>query len=118
MTIKHVGKMTVAAHRGDCYNYFALTKVMLDLSGIDNIPVERYKGKTTHFWLLVNIGTGWYHFDTSPQSGENAFRCFMKTDAQVTKYAKNRTDGRKDYYRIDKTKYPALATEKYKAPEE
>lgn len=104
--------------RGDCYNYFAMTKILLDLCGIDNLPVERYKAKSSHYWLLVNIGTGWYHFDTSPQSGADPFRCFMKTNAQVKKYAKSRSDGRKDYYQIDESKYPPLATEKYKAPEE
>ena len=99
--------------RGDCYNYFAFAKVLLDNAGIDNIPVERYGGKTSHYWLLVNVGTGWYHYDTTPQSEEDPFRCFMKTDAQVKAYARSRSDGRRDYYDIDYSKYPELATEKY-----
>ena len=102
--------------RGDCYNYFALAKVLLDKCGIDNLPVERYKGSSSHYWLLVNIGTGWYHYDASPQSAEDPFRCFMKTNKQVQAYASSRSDGRSDYYRIDESKYPELATEKYKAP--
>jgi hypothetical protein len=100
--------------RGDCYNYFALAKVLLDQCGIDNLPVERYKGRSSHYWLLVNIGTGWYHYDASPQSAEDPFRCFMKTDKQVNAYARSRQDGRRDYYQIDYSKYPELATEKYK----
>ena len=102
--------------KGDCYNYFAIAKVLLDKLGIQNLPVERYKGKSSHFWLLVNIGTGWYHYDASPQSAEDPFRCFMKTDKQVNAYARSRQDGRKDYYQIDYSKYPELATEKYKEP--
>jgi len=102
--------------RGDCYNYFAMAKVLLDQCGIENLPVERYKGKSSHYWLLVNIGTGWYHYDPSPQSLEDPFRCFMKTDAQVKAYSRSRTDGKNDYYKFDETKYPARATEKYKAP--
>lgn len=102
-------------HKGDCYNHFAFAKVLLDNAGIDNIPVERYGGKTSHFWLLVNIGTGWYHYDCTPQSEEDPFRCFMKTDAQVKAYARSRSDGRRDYYDIDYSKYPELATEKYNA---
>ena len=86
----------------------------MDKLGIDNLPVERYQGRSSHFWLLVNIGTGWYHYDASPQSAEDPFRCFMKTDAQVNAYARSRQDGRRDYYKIDYTKYPELATEKYK----
>lgn len=100
---------------GDCYNYFALAKVMLDCAGIDNLPAERYGGKTTHFWLLVNTGSGWYHYDCMPQSAADPYRCFMKTDAQVKAYANGRSDGRSDYYNIDYTKYPELATEKYQA---
>ncbi len=102
--------------KGDCYNYFALSKVLLDQCGIENLPVERYNSKSSHYWLLVNIGTGWYHYDPSPQSAQDPFRCFMKTDAQVKAYAEGRSDGRRDYYQFDETKYPARATEKYKAP--
>ena len=104
--------------KGDCYNYFALAKVLLDQCGIDNLPVERYKGRSSHYWLLVNIGTGWYHYDPSPQSLEDPFRCFMKTDAQVKAYARSRTDGKSDYYKFDESKYPDRATEKYKEPKE
>ena len=102
--------------KGDCYNYFAMAKVLLDQCGIDNLPVERYKGHSSHYWLLVNIGTGWYHYDPSPQSLEDPFRCFMKTDAQVKYYSEHRSDGRNDYYRYDESKYPARATEQYKEP--
>ena len=101
--------------RGDCYNYYSMTKMLLDECGIDNMFIERDGGKTTHYWHLVNVGTGWYHFDTTPQSLENPFRCFMKTDAQVWAYAKSRVDGRSDYYNFDLTKYPDRATENYKA---
>ena len=104
----------MTSKKGDCYNYFAMAKVLLDQIGVDNIPVERYKGRSSHYWLLVNIGTGWYHYDASPQSADDPFRCFMKTDKQVQDYAKARSDGRRDYYQIDYSKYPELATEKYK----
>lgn len=102
--------------RGDCFNYFSLAKVLLDLCEIDNLPVERYQGRSSHYWLLVNIGTGWYHYDPSPQSDEDPFRCFMKTDAQVKAYSQSRTDGKHDYYQFDESKYPDRATKKYKAP--
>lgn len=104
--------------KGDCYNYFAMAKVLLDQCGIENLPVERYKGRSSHYWLLVNIGTGWYHYDPSPQSMEDPFRCFMKTDAQVKAYARSRSDGRSDYYKFDESKYPERATEKYKKPDQ
>ncbi len=101
--------------RGDCYNYYSVTKLLLDECGIENMKVDRFGGKTSHYWHLVNIGTGWYHYDTTPQSLEDPYRCFMKTNEQVWAYAKSRHDGRSDYYNFDETKYPAVATEKYKA---
>lgn len=99
--------------RGDCTNYYAVTTVLLDNCGIENMKIERTGGATSHVWLLVNVGTGWYHMDTSPQSTKYPFSCFMKTDQEVWDYAKSRGDGRADYYNFDTTKYPARATEKY-----
>lgn len=99
--------------RGDCFNFYSVTKLLLDECEIENMMVERSGGKTTHFWHLVNVGTGWYHFDTTPQSLEDPFRCFMKTDEQVWAYASSRSDGRSDYYSFDTTKYPERATVKF-----
>lgn len=103
-------------HRGDCYNFYAVTKVLLDACGIENQMIRRVGGKTNHYWLLVNIGTGWYHFDTTPHHARYPFKCFMKTDEEVWAYAKSRGDGRSDYYHFDTSLYPPRATEKYKEP--
>lgn len=99
--------------KGDCTNYYAATSVLLDLCGIENRRVDRSGGQTDHVWLLVNVGTGWYHMDTSPQSLKDRFQCFMKTDQEVWGYAKSRSDGRTDYYQFDTTLHPERATEKY-----
>ena len=99
--------------RGDCFNYLAVTKLLLDGCGIQNQRVDRSGGSSTHYWLLVNVGTGWYHYDTTPQSYKDPYRCFMKTDAEVWAYAKSRSDGRADYYNFDTSKYPKTATVKY-----
>jgi len=99
--------------RGDCTNYYAITSVLLDNCGIQNMKVERVNSKSSHVWLLVNVGTGWYHLDTSPQSIKDPFRCFMKTDKEVWAYAKSRSDGRSDYYNFDTSAYPKRATKKY-----
>lgn len=104
----------MANRKGDCYNYFALSKVLLDACGIDNMRIDRAGGTTSHVWLLVNAGTGWYHFDSSPQSMEDPYRCLMKTDAQVKAYANGRSDGRSDYYNFDPSLYPERATETFK----
>ncbi len=105
----------IVKKKGDCFNYFALAKVLLDACGIENMRIDRYQGTSSHVWLLVNAGTGWYHYDVSPQSMQDPFRCFMKTDAQVKAYAQGRSDGRSDYYQFDESLYPERATETYKA---
>ena len=99
--------------RGDCYNYYALTTVLLDGCGIENQKIERSGGKTSHIWLLVNIGSGWYHYDTTPQHHLYPYTCFMKTDEEVWEYAKSRGDGRVDYYNFDQSLYPERATTPY-----
>lgn len=102
-------------HKGDCYNYFSITKVLLDECGIQNIKIQRVGGATNHYWLLVDIGSGWYHYDTTPHHVSYPFSGFMKTDKEVWDYAKSRGDGRSDYYTFDTTLYPPRATAKYKA---
>lgn len=102
--------------RGDCYNYFAVTKLLLDCCDIENMEVQRYSTSSSHYWLLVNIGTGWYHYDTTPQHKLYPYSCFMKTDAEIWAYANKRGDGRTDYYNFDTSLYPDRATEKYTAP--
>lgn len=94
-------------HAGDCYIYYAAAKYLLDYYGIPNLSVERYPStpEDTHYWLLVNLGSGWYHYDASPKPEEDPFECFMKTDAEIKAYALSRSDGRANYYDYDAALY-------------
>lgn len=87
--------------RGDCFTYYAASRALLTRAGIDNMEVVRIGN--THYWNLVNLGTGWYHFDASPKS--TGFKCFMLTDAEVAAYGK--TIHRPEYYDFDASLYPA-----------
>ena len=40
-------------HKGDCYNYFAMTKALLTRAGIENIDLKATKH--THFWNFVKV---------------------------------------------------------------
>ena len=86
---------------GDCYTYYAITKLLLDEAKIKNIMVTR-DTEREHYWSLVDVGDGWYHYDTTPTTGANVF---LYTDAEVQAYAESRKDGRSDYYKFDKEKY-------------
>lgn len=84
---------------GDCFNYFATAKELLTRAGIQNMEIIKLGGG--HYWSLVNLGTGWYHYDTTPRRSGGEF--FMLTDAQITAYSK--AHGNSHVW--DKSKYPA-----------
>ena len=89
---------------GDCYTYFCVSDLFLNLVGIPNIRVERlrYEGETNHYWHMINCGNGWYHFDASVH--KPPFFSFMLTDAEAEEYSRQKGGGY--YYRHDKSKYP------------
>ena len=90
--------------RGDCYTFYAAAEFMLTRAGIDNKPIKRISGTATrHFWNLINVGTGWYHFDSCPTVDN--LNGFMMTDTFVKEYTKTRGH---NYYDYDKTTVPEI----------
>ena len=72
-----------ALRRGDCYTYACVAKALLTRVGIENKDIERVpSGNTLHYWNLVNIGEGWYHFDATPRPDQDLDLCYI-TDAQL-----------------------------------
>ena len=54
--------------KGDCFVYAATAKVLLTRAGIPNYDIAKIPaGSSTHYWNLVDIGTGWLHFDCTPR---------------------------------------------------
>ena len=52
---------------GDCYTYYAMNTVMLNLLGIENLEVTRTGGTSHHWWNLVLFDDGqYYHVDSTP----------------------------------------------------
>ncbi len=74
-------------HLGDCFNYFAAAKALLTQAGIDNIDVVKSDtSHSSHYWSLVYVDGGWYHFDTTPREGDGDY-FFLVTDAQLEAYS-------------------------------
>lgn len=94
---------------GDCYTYYAAAKILLECCDIECIDVQRKEGarNSKHYWLLVDLGTGYYHFDSTRR--KQYFDGFMATDAQVQQYSKKV----KNYYAIDNSLYPATPTTEF-----
>ena len=90
--------------RGDCFTFYAVTRALLDELDVDYMSLTRLGGKTRHYWVIVNIGTGWYHFDPT-LAPRHKHKCFMWTNqqCQVKPY----------FWRYDHTPYPEIATEKF-----
>ena len=73
---------------------------------IEYMSVTRKGGATRHFWLLVNVGTGWYHLDANHNATAH-WECFMWTNAQCASPA--------GFWTFDQSLYPAVATEPFVA---
>lgn len=92
---------------GDCYNIYSVTRALLDETGIPYLSVERLKvppWKTRHFWVHVNVGTGWYCFDPTWTQKHQVY-CFM--------WSKSERSGMRHYWNYDESKYPPMATEHF-----
>lgn len=94
--------------KGDCYGFFAVTKLMFERLNIPNIDVRKVKDSTTrnsdHYWSLVSVdgGNTWYHFDSTPFSGPGDDFCLV-TDAFLDAYSASH----KNSHNRDKSLYPA-----------
>ena len=97
--------------KGDCYTYFAVAKAFLDALHIETIDVIKLKTSPKqymHYWLLINIGTGWYHFDANPYVKIGHANFFMATDAEIKKWDNTYYHHAHNY---DASLYPEFATE-------
>lgn len=88
--------------KGDCFTVYCLSRALLDELKISYMSVTRKGGSTHHYWLIVNIGTGWYHFDPLRTRVHN-YSCFMWTTKQCL--------AKPYFWRFYEENYPAIATE-------
>lgn len=72
--------------RGDCFVYASTAKALLTRAGITNMDIAKIPTRTSHYWNLVNLGDGWYHFDTTPRTSGHPHIC-MWTEAQLMEYS-------------------------------
>lgn len=75
----------LANKKGDCYVYACTAKVLLDRAGIRNMDIAKIPTTRNHYWNLVDVGEGWYHFDTTPRTDHPVI--FMWTEAQLMEYS-------------------------------
>ncbi|MCM1185172.1 MAG: hypothetical protein NC251_07205 [Lachnoclostridium sp.] len=88
--------------RGDCFVYASAAKVLLTRAGITNMDIEKIPAATLHYWNLVDIGDGWYHFDTTPRKDHPTI--FMWTDEQLMDYSEKHNKS----HNYDHSLYPEV----------
>lgn len=89
-------------HQGDCFVYAMTSKCLLTRAGIKNMDIEKIPARTTHYWNLIDLGDGWYHFDnTRRKDGHSFFYC---SDAEIMEYSRKH-DGSHNY---DPARYPDI----------
>lgn len=88
---------------GDCYTYYSICRLLLTRAGIPNVMIKRYPTYIgRHFWNLVYVQGGWYHFDTTPRSRRR--NLCLRTDAQMWGAYRGAT------FQFNKSLYPKRAT--------
>ena len=93
--------------QGDCFNYYAITKLLLERCNIPNIDVRKVRNfpeDSDHYWSLVSVDGGqtYYHLDTTPRVGDGDDFCLV-TDAFLDAYSA----ANKNCHNRDKSLYPA-----------
>jgi hypothetical protein len=89
----------LAEQAGDCIVYAMTSKALLTRAGIKNMDIEKIPANTEHHWNLIDIGEGWYHFDSTRRKDGNYF--FYVNDADILEYS----DSHKDSHNYDKEIY-------------
>jgi len=101
----------LTTYRGDCYGYFAVTKLLMERLGIPNIDVVKTTSSpedNEHFWSLVSVDGGetYYHFDATPRLGGGDNFCLV-TDAYLDAYSEKHNHS----HARDTSLYPATPEE-------
>lgn len=92
----------LAKRQGDCYVYASTAKALLTRAGIKNMDIAKIPTRKEHYWNLVDVGDGWYHFDTTPRTDHTVF--FMWTDAELMAYSALHYN----CHNYDRTLYPEI----------
>lgn len=74
-------------HKGDCFTYASTAKALLTRAQIPNMDIAKIPTRTNHYWNLVDVGDGWYHFDSTPRHDHPEI--FMWTEEQLMNYSRS-----------------------------
>lgn len=109
--VRQAAYQMLTTRQGDCYGFYALTKVLFDALEIPNLDVEKVRNfpeDSDHFWSLVSVdgGESYYHFDATPRVGQTISFCLI-TDEELDAYSAEN----KNSHNRDAAAYPATPKE-------
>ena len=73
---------------GDAFTFYAISRKLLTMAGIENKEVQRVGSDSAHYWNMVKYNGQWYHFDTCPHYKDYPIDSFMLTDKEAAEYSK------------------------------
>ncbi|MBE5950308.1 MAG: DUF5011 domain-containing protein [Lachnospiraceae bacterium] len=88
--------------QGDCFVYAASAKELLTRAGLQNLDIVKATTNPSHYWNLVWVEDGWYHFDSTPRKDKSEF--FLLTDAELEAYSSTH----KNTHIFDRSLYPEI----------
>ncbi len=88
--------------QGDCFVFAASAKELLTRAGIPNIDIVKATTNPSHYWNLVYIDGGWYHFDATPRKDKSEF--FLLTDKELEEYSSAHNNS----HNFDRSLYPEI----------
>lgn len=88
--------------KGDCFVYAATSKYLLTRAGIANMDIGFQNPSRIHYWNLIDIGEGWYHFDTTRRADGKCF--FYCSDAEIQTYSSTHNGS----HAYDPSQYPVI----------
>lgn len=95
----------LTTRKGDCFTMNAAAKALLERIGAKTMFVTR-DSAARHYWLMVDLGDGWYHFDTYNDGPSRRYECFMLTTEECLKLYSS-------FWKYDQKIYPESATKKF-----
>ena len=88
--------------KGDCYVYACTARALLTRAEIPNMDIRKIPTSFEHYWNLVDVGDGWYHFDTTPRPDHPTI--FLWTDEELMEYSAEHYDA----FEYDPALYPEI----------
>ena len=88
--------------RGDCTVNQKTAEVLLNRAGIKNMEIQKIPDTRGHYWLLIDVGEGWYHYDAIKQL--DGTQIFYWHDADLWNFS----NSHKNTHNYDPSKYPTI----------